>query len=101
MTLLLSTEEVESLLTMRHCLDAMEEACRELGEGRGANGIRSEILSSTERDAGLYSRLNMSCDISKFGVGPVRMTSDILPWPGDTQGLLRVAAPTPDRKSVV
>lgn len=96
MTLLLSNEDVESLLTMPRCLEAMEEACRELGEGRGANGIRSEILAPTERNDGLYSLLNMSGVIPKFGVGAVRINSDILTWPRDASGLKRVKAPTPD-----
>ena len=45
--LLLSNEEVASLLSMPDCLAAMEEAYRELGEGRGASGVRSEILTPT------------------------------------------------------
>lgn len=96
MTLLLSNEEVESLLTMDRCLAAMEKACRELGEGRGANGIRSEILAPTERSDGLYSLLTMSGVIPKFEIGAVRINSDILTWPRDDSGLKRVKAPTPD-----
>ena len=96
MTLLLSNEEVTDLLTMPLCLDAMEQACREVGQGHAANGMRSELLAPTERDDGLYSLLTMSGVIPKFEIGAVRINSDILTWPQSATGLKRVKAPTPD-----
>jgi ornithine cyclodeaminase/alanine dehydrogenase-like protein (mu-crystallin family) len=96
MTLLLSNDEVDDLLTMPACLSAMEEAYRELGHGRGANGVRSEILAPTDRDDGLYALLTMGAVIPKFEVGAVRINSDILSWPRTDSGLRRVKVPGPD-----
>jgi ornithine cyclodeaminase/alanine dehydrogenase-like protein (mu-crystallin family) len=91
--LLLSNEEIESLLGMADCLEAMEDAYRDLGEGRGASGVRSEILTPTTRDDGLYSLLTMSGVVPKFGIGAVRINSDILTWPQTPDGLKRVKIP--------
>lgn len=96
MTLLLSNEEVDDLLTMPICLSAMDDACRDIGEGHAANGMRTEILAPTARDDGLYSLLTMSGVIPKFAIGAVRINSDILTWPRSASGLKRVKAPTAD-----
>jgi ornithine cyclodeaminase/alanine dehydrogenase-like protein (mu-crystallin family) len=91
--LLLSNEDVEALLSMPDCLAAMEDAYRELGDGRGASGVRSEILTPTTRDDGLYSLLTMSGVAPKFGVAAVRINSDILTWPQTPAGRKRVKIP--------
>jgi alanine dehydrogenase len=91
--LLLSNDDVASLLSMPDCLAAMEEAYRELGEGRGASGVRSEILTPTTREDGLYSLLTMAGVAPKFGVGAVRINSDILTWPETPAGRKRVKIP--------
>lgn len=93
MTLLLSNEDVEALLPMPDCLAAMEEAYCELGEERGGNGVRSEILTPTERPDALYSLLTMAGVVPKFGIGAVRINSDLLTWPQSDAGLRRVKVP--------
>ena len=93
MTLLLSNDDVEAALTMPACLEAMEIAYRDLGEMRGASGIRSEILTPTSRDDALYSLLTMSGVIPRFGIGAVRINSDILTWPVSSGQRRRVKVP--------
>lgn len=93
MTLLLSNEDVDLALTMPDCLEAMEIAYRDLGVMQGANGVRSEILTPTSRDDALYSLLTMSGVAPGFGVGAVRINSDILTWPKSPGGLRRVKVP--------
>ena len=39
--LLLSNDDVEAVLDVKTCIEAMEDAYRELGEQRGASGVRS------------------------------------------------------------
>jgi alanine dehydrogenase len=89
----LSNEDVEALLSMSDCLAAMEDAYREMGEGRGGSGIRSEILTPTTRDDGLYSLLTMAGVAPKFGIGAVRINSDIVTWPQTPAGRKRVKIP--------
>src|SRR3954451_10420173 len=93
MTLLLSNDDVDQALSMPDCLDAMEVAYRDLGEMRGANGLRSEVLTPTIRDDALHSLLTMSGVVPRFGVGAVRINSDILTWPNSPAGLRRVKVP--------
>jgi ornithine cyclodeaminase/alanine dehydrogenase-like protein (mu-crystallin family) len=93
MTLVLSNEDVEAVLDIDACLEAMETAYRDLDEARGVNGVRSEILTPTARDDALYSLLTMQAVIPKFGVGAVRINSDILTWPNGPGGLRRVKVP--------
>lgn len=91
--LLLSNDDIEALLDVKTCIEVMEDAYRELGERRGASGIRSEILTPTTRDDGLYSLLTMSGVAPKFGIGAVRINSDILTWPRTAAGIKRVKVP--------
>src|SRR5258707_211896 len=77
MTLLLSNEDVETALGMPDCLEAMEIAYRDLGLMQGGNGLRSEVLTPTSREDALYSLLTMSGVIPRFGIGAVRINSDI------------------------
>ncbi len=91
--LLLSNQDVEAALTIEDCIAAMDDGYRELGQSRGASGVRSEILSPTTRDDGLYSLLTMSGVAPKSGIGAVRINSDILTWPRTSQGIKRVKVP--------
>lgn len=91
--LLLSNADVEAVLDIKSCIAAMEDAYRELGEHRGASGVRSEILTPTARDDGLYSLLTMSGVAPKAGIGAVRINSDILTWPQTPAGAKRVKVP--------
>jgi alanine dehydrogenase len=93
MTLLLSNQDVEAALAMPDCLEAMETAYRDLGLMQGGNGIRSEILTPTARTDALYSLLTMNGVVPRFGVGAVRISSDILTWPVSSAGLRRVKVP--------
>jgi ornithine cyclodeaminase/alanine dehydrogenase-like protein (mu-crystallin family) len=89
MTLLLSNDDVDAALSMADCLEAMETAYRDLGNNLGANGVRSEVLTPTSRDDALHSLLTMGGVVPRFGVGAVRINSDILTWPKTNDGALR------------
>ena len=92
--LLLSNDDIQAVLDVKSCIEVMEDAYRELGEHRGASGVRSEILTPTTRDDGLYSLLTMSGVAPKFGIGAVRINSDILTWPQTSAGIKRVKVPS-------
>jgi ornithine cyclodeaminase/alanine dehydrogenase-like protein (mu-crystallin family) len=92
-TLILSNEEVEAALPMADCLAAFDEAYRALGRGAAATGVRGEILSPTERPEALYSLLTMAGVVPGFGVGAVRINSDMLSWPRTAHGLRREKVP--------
>ena len=93
MTLLLSNEDVEAALSMTDCLEALEPAYRDLGLKQGGNGVRSELLAPTARKDALYSLLTMSGVNPGFGIGAVRINSDILTWPQSDSGPRRTKLP--------
>ena len=81
MTLILSNDDVETLLTMRECIAVMEEAYAELAEGRGVSRTRSDCFTPTTRGDALYSLKSMDGVAPSLGVGAVRINSDIITWP--------------------
>jgi ornithine cyclodeaminase/alanine dehydrogenase-like protein (mu-crystallin family) len=89
MTLILSNEDIEQILTMKDLVPAIEDAYIELIEGRGGNRLRSDIVTpTTQRKDGLYALKSMDGVIPKFGVGAIRINSDILTFP-ESGGLMR------------
>ncbi len=81
MTLLLSNEDAEDLLTMPDCIDALEQAYREVAEERAIMGARGEIVTQTTEADAVYQLKTMSATIASIGMGSVRINSDILSWP--------------------
>src|SRR5262249_14870097 len=94
MTLILSNDDVEKLLTMRECIGVMEEAYVELADGRGVSRTRSDCFTPTARADALYSLKSMDGVAPKLGVGAVRINSDIATWPkrGNAMRREKVAA---------
>jgi ornithine cyclodeaminase/alanine dehydrogenase-like protein (mu-crystallin family) len=93
MTLILSNDDVEKLLTMRDCIEVMEEAYVELAEGRGVSRTRSDCFTPTSRADALYSLKSMDGVVPKLGVGAVRINSDIITWPRRGNNLRREKVP--------
>src|SRR5258708_28531709 len=94
MTLILSNDDVEKLLTMPECIDVLEDAYIELSAGRGVNRIRSDCLvPAARKDDALYSLKSMDAVIPKLGVGAVRIDSDIVTWPRQGTNMRRVKVP--------
>ncbi len=81
MTLMLSNQDVDELVTMPECIDILEDAYRELAQGRGVTRRRSDTFSPTTRKDALYSLKSMDGIMPKLGVGAVRINSDIVTWP--------------------
>ena len=90
MTLLLTNDEVGQLLDMRECLDVMESAYRELGEGIGVTRTVSQVFTPTRHsEDALYSFKSMDGAAPFLDVAAIRLTSEILTWPKDEQGHAR------------
>lgn len=76
----LNNAEVESILDMQSCLEAMEDAYRELGSEKAINRPRSHTYFPTEskRWPGFNYRFkSQEGGIEKFGVWALRITSDM------------------------
>src|SRR5215475_8186307 len=93
MTLILSNQDVEQLLTIRECIEVLEDVYVELSEGRGANRRRSDCLVPSSRTDAVYSLKSMDGVIPKLGIGAVRIDSDIVTWPTEGYNMRRVKVP--------
>ena len=85
MTLLLSNEDVEKVLTMEVCLEALETLYREVGEERAVSTPRMDVHLPTLRSQGTdvpmaHYLKTMSGGTPSFGVAALRLTSDIVAW---------------------
>ena len=81
MTLLLSNGDVDRLLSMRECIDALDLAYRDLAAGRGTDRRRSDSFVAGPSEGSLYSLKSMDGIAPAFGVGAVRIDSDVVTWP--------------------
>src|SRR6202158_5805894 len=93
MTLILTNEDVEKLLTMRECIDVLEEAYVELAEGRGVNRTRSDCITPTANPNAVYGLKSMDGVIPKLGIGAVRINSDIVTFPKRGNNIRREKLP--------
>lgn len=101
MTLLLSNEDVARLITMPDCIAIMEEAYRELADGRGVTRRRSDCLTPTSRDDAVYGLKSMDGVVPSLEVGAVRINSDIITWPRIGSHRRRVKVPAAANKRYV
>lgn len=102
MTLILSNEDVEQILTMEALIPVLADAFVELGEGRGGDRVRTDIVAPTSwSDDGLYALKSMDGVIPKLGIGAVRINSDILTFPQTGTGMRRVKVPAAPGKRYV
>jgi alanine dehydrogenase len=93
MTLILSNEDVEKLLTMPECIAVLEEAYVELAEGRGVTRARSDCITPTSRPDAVYGLKSMDGVIPKLGIGAIRINSDIVTFPKRGNNIRREKVP--------
>ena len=75
LTLLIENAEVERLLTVEACLDALEVAFRDLADGRAVNRPRSHSYTPLG-DGHHYLFKSMDGGIPRWGVHAIRLSSD-------------------------
>jgi ornithine cyclodeaminase/alanine dehydrogenase-like protein (mu-crystallin family) len=100
MTLILSNDDVERLLTMPDCIATLEDAYVELAAGRGITRTRSDCIAPTSHsDDAIYGLKSMDGVLPKLGVSAIRINSDIVtnPMIGNTQRRVKVPAAPNDR----
>ena len=93
MTLLLTNEDADEILTMNECIDALEGAYRDIARGIATPGERSVMLSETGQEDGIYALKMLGGVVPSLGVGAIRINSDILTWPEAGGSMRRVKLP--------
>lgn len=77
MTIILNNQEIESLLDMTECVDAMELAFTDLAHGKAVNRPRSHTYSQLD-DEHYYMFKSMDGALPRFGIHALRLSSDIV-----------------------
>ncbi|MBI2368802.1 MAG: ornithine cyclodeaminase family protein [Deltaproteobacteria bacterium] len=78
--LILTNEEIEQLLTAEACLEALEVAYREMGEGRAINRPRSDMYMPTPDPETYYVFKTMAGAVPGLQVAALRLCSDHIRW---------------------
>jgi ornithine cyclodeaminase/alanine dehydrogenase-like protein (mu-crystallin family) len=78
MTLILNNEEIQQILDPEDCLQAMEEAYRELASSQAVNRPTSHSYLPHSLPQSTYSFKSVDGGVKKFGVHALRITSDIV-----------------------
>src|SRR5262249_11610543 len=100
MTLILSNDDVEKLLTMPECIDVLEQAYVELAEGRGVNRTRSDCITPTANPHAIYGLKSKDGVIPKLGIGAIRINSDIVTFPKKGNNVVREKVPAANGRYV-
>jgi len=79
--LLLNNRDVQQLLTMKDCLEALERGFQDLAQGDAVHRPRTDVWAPCERTDGYYRWGSMEGVCRSYGVFAIRMKSDIVHWP--------------------
>lgn len=97
MTLILSNEEIDSILDVTMVLDAVESSQRALAKSEAISSPRVDTLAptSTGEASATYGLKTMSGLWPEAGVAALRINSDVLIWPTVAGNVRRDRLPSP------
>ena len=90
--LILSNEDIEKILPVGACLDVLEEAYRDLGNGMAATVPRYDVFSPTKPDE-FYEYKTMSGVLPGRKVAALRLNSSVVKWYEKAGGLRKDKLP--------
>ena len=78
--LILSNEEIESFLSIKTCIDALESAYRSWDRGTAINRPRTDLVMPSSSEAGVYAFKSMEAGLYDPPIVAMRINSDIIRW---------------------
>jgi len=90
--LILSNEDIEKILPVGACLDVLEEAYRDLGNGMAATVPRYDVFSPTKPDE-FYEYKTMSGVLPNRNIAALRLNSSVVKWYEKAGGLRKDKLP--------
>ena len=79
--LILTNEDVEQILVMSECVEALEAAYRDFGNQDAVEIPRHDALVDNQRPEAVHAFKTMSGSWPRAGVTALRLNSDIVSWP--------------------
>jgi alanine dehydrogenase len=106
MTLILTNEDAEKVLTMRGAIDALEELYRDLGKGSAVNRARTDLFTPTVANVGAdipsaHQFKTLDGAIPRIQAASIRVTSDVVAFPIINGGRRRIKVPAAAGKRFV
>lgn len=89
--LILSNEDIDALIDMRACIDALEDAYRDLAHSRCVSAVNSDAITPAPMPDTIYQLKLMGGVIPGMGVAALRLNSDIIRRGKDRQVKLALA----------
>lgn len=93
MTLVLSNDDVSQLLTIRDCLERLDQTYRDLGHGQAQNRPRSDMYGPLHEN-GRYVFKTMDGLAPRFEAAAVRLNSDVIRWTRTPAGIRKDKHPS-------
>src|SRR3989304_7947388 len=81
--LILSNEEIESFLSIKTCIDALERAYRSWHQGKAINRPRTDLVLPSPNESGVYAFKSMEAGLTDPPLVAMRINSDIIRWRGE------------------
>jgi ornithine cyclodeaminase/alanine dehydrogenase-like protein (mu-crystallin family) len=79
--LILNSDHVKSVITMKDCMEVLEDAYKENALGRTVNHRRTHLHMQVPKPDRLYRFKTMPGGIEKSGLLAIRLNSDMMTWP--------------------
>ena len=93
MTLILNDDDVSKALNMKDCVDVLESAFRDMGEGATVNASRRDSFMASHHPNAYYSFKTIEGGSERLGVMAQRINSDLITYPEVHGAARRVKVP--------
>ena len=91
--LILSNEEIESFLSIKNCIDALEKAYKSWDKGTAINRPRTDLVLPSSTEAGVYAFKSMEAGLVDPPIVAMRINSDIIRWRQEGGRVLKTKIP--------
>ncbi|MGZ9174749.1 MAG: ornithine cyclodeaminase family protein, partial [Candidatus Binatia bacterium] len=78
--IILSNEEIESFLSIKTCIDALEKAYASWDKGTAINRPRTDLVMPSATEAGVYAFKSMEAGLYDPPIVAMRINSDVIRW---------------------
>jgi ornithine cyclodeaminase/alanine dehydrogenase-like protein (mu-crystallin family) len=92
--LILSNEEIESFLSIKTCIDALENAYRSWDKGTAINRPRTDLVMPSANEAGVYAFKSMEAGLYDPPIVAMRINSDIIRWKQQSGRVIKTKIPS-------
>jgi alanine dehydrogenase len=91
--LILSNEEIESVLSIEDCIDALERAYKSWDAGKAINRPRTDLVLPSSNEAGVYAFKSMEAGLVDPPIVALRINSDVIRWHEHKNRIIKTKVP--------